>query len=183
MTTKTNISPDPFEALKKKWHHSNIMQMPRITKIVLSAGIGSIKDKKKIELVSDRLTRIAGQKVVTKGAKKSIASFKVRQGDPVGYEVTLRGKRMHGFLLKLLNVTLPRTRDFRGLQESSVDEMGNLTIGIREHTIFPETVDEDLKDVFGLAVTLVSSARNREEALDYFKAIGFPFGKSYKVEK
>ncbi|MDD4989554.1 MAG: 50S ribosomal protein L5, partial [Candidatus Pacebacteria bacterium] len=147
-----------FEHLKTKMHYKNAMQAPKMVKVVVSAGVGSLKDKKKLELVADRLKKITGQKASVKGAKKSIASFKVRQNDPVGYQVTIRGTRMYGFLDKLLNVALPRTRDFRGLNRKSIDAMGNYTIGIKEHTIFPETPDEEIKDVFGLAVTLVTNA-------------------------
>ena len=175
--TEKDIDKKIFDSLKDKWKYTNKMQLPRITKLVISAGTGSIKDKKKVELVGDRLTKIAGQKVLPKGAKKSIAAFKVRQGDPVGYQVTLRGKRMAGFIDKLLKVALPRTRDFRGISKNAVDGIGNLTIGIREHTIFPETVDEELKDVFGLAITLVTTAKSKAEGLDYFTARGFPFKK------
>jgi large subunit ribosomal protein L5 len=182
MTSK-EIENKIFESMKSDWKYTNPMQMPRLEKVVVSAGTGSFKDKKKIELVGDRLTKITGQKVVSKGAKKSIAAFKVRQGDPVGYQVTLRGKRMHGFINKLLRVAMPRTRDFRGVSINSVDEMGNMTLGLREHTIFPETVDEELKDVFGLAVTIVTTASSREEARDYFKKLGFPFKKDEKIWK
>lgn len=152
------------------------MAAPRLQKITISTGIGKVnKDKNRVALVADRLAKITGQKAAIRGAKKSIASFKVRQGDPVGMAVTLRGSRMKGFLEKLLNAVIPRIRDFRGFPESLVDEMGNLTIGLREHTVFPETADEDLKDVFGLAITFTTTAKNRGEAIDFFRGIGFPF--------
>lgn len=166
-----------FDQLKDKWHYRSVMETPKLEKIVVSVGTGSIKDKKKVELVEKRLAQITGQTPAVRGAKKSIASFKVREGDAVAYQVTLRGERMRGFLAKFLNVAIPRTRDFRGIKESVVDSLGNLTIGIREHTIFPETADEDLKDVFGMGITLVSSARNKEEALQFFHILGVPFQK------
>jgi large subunit ribosomal protein L5 len=154
------------------------MALPRLQKIVINTGIGKInKEKTRIALITDRLAKITGQKVAIRGAKKSIASFKVRQGDPVGLAVTLRGMRMYGFLEKLFNAVIPRIRDFRGFPESSVDEMGNLTIGLKEHTVFPETADEDLKDVFGLAITFTTNAKDKKEAVEFFKAIGFPFKK------
>ncbi len=167
-----------FNSLKEKWGYKNIMQTPEIKKIVISTGIGSIKDKKKKELIADRLAKITGQKAAERGAKKSIATFKVRQGDNVGFQVTLRGGIMDSFLNKLINIAFPRTRDFRGIPRKSVDSVGNLTIGIKEHTIFPETSDEDLKDVFGMAITLVSTSKNKDEAHDFFTSLGVPFSKS-----
>lgn len=155
----------------------NALALPRLEKIVVSSGVGKIKDQKRLDLIANRLAKITGQKAAPRGAKKSIASFKSRQGDVVGYAVTLRGERMWGFLNKLINIAIPRVRDFRGFETKSVDERGSLTIGLREHTIFPETADEELKDVFGLAVTLVPRAANREAALALFHALGFPFKK------
>jgi len=166
-----------FDALKAKFGYTNAMQAPKVMKAVISTGTGKIHDKGKLEVVQDRLARITGQKTAPRGAKKSIASFKVRQGDTVGYQVTLRGARMYDFLEKLIHVALPRTRDFRGLKASAIDEMGNMTIGIKEHTIFPETSDEDLRDVFGFAVTVVSSAKNRAEAEAFYRHLGFPLQK------
>jgi large subunit ribosomal protein L5 len=169
-----------FNALKGKLHYTNPMQAPRLVKIVVSTGVGSLKDKKKLELILDRLSKITGQKASPRGAKKAIATFKSRIGDIVGYQVTLRGSRMNGFLDKFLNVALPRTKDFRGLSRGSVDEMGNITIGIKEHTIFPETADEDLKDVFGLSITIVTTAKSKDEALAYLEHLGFPLRKGEK---
>ncbi len=163
--------------LEKTLGIKNHLALPRITKVVISSGTGKAKDKKRNELVSDRLNKITGQKVSPRGAKKSIASFKSRQGDIIGQAVTLRGARMYHFLDRLLNISIPRIRDFRGFDDKSVDEIGNLTIGIREHTVFPETADEDLKDVFGFAVTIVTTAKNRNQALALFRAINFPFKK------
>lgn len=169
-----------FESLKGKFEYTNPMQSPKITKVVVSSGVGKLKDKKKLELVADRLAKITGQKAAIRGAKKSIASFKVRQGDPVGYQVTLRGPRMYSFLDRLVNVALPRTRDFRGISPGAVDEMGNYTLGIKENTIFPETADEELKDVFGLGVTIVTTSKNKEETRAFLELLGFPFRKSLK---
>jgi large subunit ribosomal protein L5 len=112
-----------------------------------------------------------------RAAKKSIASFKVREGEPVGIVITLRGARMYGFLDKFLNVALPRTKDFRGLERKAVDNMGNMTLAVREHTIFPETADEELKNVFGLAITFVTTAKSRDEAMAFFELLGMPFKK------
>jgi len=169
-----------FKALEKELQLKNPMQTPRLVKVVVSSGVGKIKDKKRLELIIDRLSKITGQKAVQRGAKKAIATFKSRVGDIVGYQTTLRGARMVGFLDKLLNVSLPRTKDFRGLVRTAVDDMGNLTIGIKEHTIFPETADEDLKDVFGLAITVVTTAKGKKDALAFFEYLGFPFRKEEK---
>lgn len=166
-----------FESLKKELGFDNPMQSPRLVKVVVSAGTGSFKDKKKNDVVADRLTKITGQKPAVRGAKKSIASFKSRQGDVIGYQVTLRGKRMLDFLDRFINIALPRTKDFKGLNASAVDEMGNLTLGVKEHTIFPETIDEEIKDVFGLAVTTVTTAKDAKTAEAFFRHLGFPFKK------
>jgi len=168
-----------FELMKTNFHYKNVMAAPKVQKIILNVGTGTgvKKDKNKNTFVSDRLAKITGQKPALRGSKKSVASFKVRQGDPIGVVVTLRGKRMYAFLEKLVNVALPRTKDFRGINRSSVDNIGNLTMGIKEHTIFPETADEDIKDVFGLAITVVSSAKNKKEGLTFFELLGVPFKK------
>lgn len=175
METVQKKQNNAFAHLKSLFGFKNTMQIPRLVKVVISVGTGSFKDKKKNEIVIDRLIKISGQKPAERGAKKSIASFKVRQGDPIGYQVTLRGKRMNDFLDRFLNVALPRTKDFKGLPVSAIDEMGNLTIGVREHTIFPETTDEDLKDIFGLSVTVVTTATDKKLAEAFFRHLGFPF--------
>lgn len=164
-------------ALAKELGLKNMLALPSLEKIMLSTGVGKIKDQKRLDMIADRLARVTGQKAAPRGAKKSIASFKSRQGDIVGYAVTLRGDRMWSFLEKLINVAIPRIRDFRGFSETSVDEKGSLTIGLREHTIFPETADEELKDVFGFAITLNVKAKDRDQALALFRTIGFPFKK------
>lgn len=166
-----------YEQLKGRMGYKNPMAAPRLQKIVINIGTGSVTDKNKIEIITDRLTKITGQKPAARPARKSIASFKIREGDVIGFQVTLRGKRMYDFLEKFVNVALPRTRDFQGVNPSGVDEMGNLTIGVREHTIFPETPDEEIKDVFGFSVTLVTSARSRDEAYALFEHLGIPFRK------
>jgi len=166
-----------FDLMKDNFGYSSIMQTPKIEKIVVSIGTGSIIDKKKKALIEDRVTKITGQKPAVKKAKQSIANFKLREGSDVGYQVTLRGKRMEDFFNKLVNVALPRTKDFRGLDEKGVDEMGNYTLGIKDHTIFTETSDEELKNVFGMSVTIVTSATNKEEAIVYLAGLGWPFKK------
>ena len=166
-----------FATLKAAFGYTSPMQSPKLVKVVVSIGTGSTKDKKKVELIAERLQRITGQKPALRTAKKAIATFKSRQGDPVGYQVTLRGKRMYDFVNRLIHIALPRTKDFRGLSTSALDEMGNYTLGIKEHVVFPETADEDVKDVFGLAVTFVTTAKGKKEALAYLEHIGFPFKK------
>lgn len=166
-----------FEGLKSARGYKNPMQVPRIMKVVISSGVGSYKDKSKFKVVEDRLARITGQKASPRGAKISVASFKSRQGDVVGYQVTLRGKRMFDFLDRLLHIALPRTKDFRGISPDAADEMGNYTLGIKEHNVFPETSDEELKDVFGLAITIVTTAKSKDEVIAYLTHLGFPFKK------
>ncbi len=168
-----------YATLKGKYGYKNVMAAPRFKKVVISVGTGSgVKRNKDLnKFVSDRLAKITGQKPAPRSAKKSVASFKIRIGDPVGIMVTLRGARMYGFLDKLINLAIPRTKDFRGIDRKIVDDIGNLTMSVKEHTIFPETADEDIKDIFGLGITLVTSARNKAEATDFFELIGFPFKK------
>jgi large subunit ribosomal protein L5 len=172
---KNNTS---FAALKDAFKLKNVMQAPKIVKVVVSTGVGSQKDKKKLEMIANRMTKITGQKAAVRGAKQSISNFKTRQGDTVGYQVTLRGQRMFDFLDRLLSVALPRTRDFRGISSKSIDDMGNYNLGIREHSIFPETADEDVKDVFGLAVTVVTSSSDKALTKGFLEYIGFPFKKA-----
>lgn len=181
MTTKIQSFKErhdgAYAALKETFGYKNVMQAPKLVKVVINIGIGSLKDRKKIELITERIQKITGQKAASRSAKKSIATFKLREGEPVGLQVTLRGKRMFGFMSKLLSVALPRTRDFRGISKRAIDEMGNYTLGIKEHVIFPETADEDIKDVFGMAVTVVTSTHNVKETEAFLTYLGFPFKK------
>lgn len=167
-----------FETLKERFGYTNVMQAPLIEKVVISTGVGKIRgDKNKMDIIEDRLSKITGQKAAVCQAKKSIAQFKVREGDQAGYKVTLSGQRAIDFIDKMIHVALPRTKDFRGVNRTVVDEMGNMSIGIKEHTIFPETSDEDIRDVFGMAVTIVTSAPDREQAFAFLEHIGIPFKK------
>lgn len=185
METLKQKQAGAFAAMKTAFGYKNALSAPRIQKVVVSVGTGSgmKKDRKKNEFVTDRITKITGQKPSVKGAKQSIASFKIRQGDPVGVVVTLRGERMWSFLDKLVHVALPRTKDFRGITRSSAGELGNMTIGIREHTIFPETSDEEVSNVFGLAITIVTTAHTRPEGLAFFEYLGFPLKKEDETKK
>lgn len=166
-----------FDSLKEKFGYKNVMQAPKLVKVVISTGIGKISDKKRKEFIGEKLALITGQKAAQRQAKKSIATFKVRQGDFIGYQVTLRGDRMLDFLEKFINIALPRTRDFRGLKSSAIDDMGNMTIGVKEHNIFPETAEEDIKDVFGLAITVVTTSKDKLQTKSFLEYLGFPFAK------
>ncbi len=170
---------ESFKTLSKEFGYKNVMAAPHLVKVTVSVATGSAmkRDKKHNDLVLDRLSKITGQKATLRKAKMSVASFKTREGDQIGVAVTLRGARMIGFLDKVLNVSLPRTKDFRGLNRTSVDNMGNMTFGIKEHTIFPEIADEELKDVFGMAITIGTTATTKEEATKFFELIGIPFKK------
>jgi len=166
-------------AMKQRFGYQNDMAVPKIIKTIVNVGIGSqaLKDDKAQETISKDLALITGQKPAPTLAKKAVSGFKVRKGMIVGLKVTLRGKRMFDFLSRLVNITLPRTRDFRGLSSKSIDGGGNLSIGIKEHIIFPEISQEDIKKVFGLEISIVTNAKNREEALELFNLLGFPIKK------
>lgn len=174
MSTTKQKEQSVYEALKGEYGYTSLMQRPRITKIVVSSGVGKKRDKKQLEIIADRLAQITGQKPTARAARLSIASFKVREGDTVGMQVTLRGARMYDFIDKVIHIALPRTRDFRGLSAKAIDANGNFTIGIKDNTIFPETSEEDLKDVFGLAITIVTTAKSKAEAEAFFRHIGMP---------
>jgi len=167
-----------FKTLKDTFGYTNIMQAPKLVKVIVSTGVGKTKgDKKKMELIVNRLAKITGQKPAERLAKKSIASFKVREGQLSGFQVTLRGAKMTDFVDRLINIALPRTRDFRGIKREAVDAVGNYSLGIKEHTIFPETSDEDIKDIFGLSITFVTTAKSIPECTAFLEYLGFPFKK------
>jgi large subunit ribosomal protein L5 len=166
---------ETYDVLKEKFGYTNRFQAPRIKKVVISTGVGSVTDKNKLNLIPEKLALITGQKPSASNAKKSIAQFKVREGQLSGYKVTLRGKRAESFVDKLIHIALPRTRDFRGLSKNGVDEMGNYTLGIKENTIFPETSNEELRDVFGLSITIVTSSKTKDETIALLEHIGLPF--------
>ena len=165
--------------MKADFGWTNRMQAPQLKKVVVSVGVGRMtKEKGKVELVANRLAKITGQKPVQRGAKKAISTYKTRVGDLVGYQITLRGQRMFDFLNRLVHVALPRTKDFKGISAAGIDDVGNYTLGIKEHTVFPETADEDIKDVFGMAVTVVTSAKDKKAAKAFLDELGFPFKKA-----
>ncbi|MEN8142759.1 MAG: 50S ribosomal protein L5 [Thermodesulfobacteriota bacterium] len=164
--------------LMKEFGYSSIMQVPKLTKVVLNMGLGeAVQNPKIVEGAVNELTAIAGQKAVVTKAKKSIATFKLREGMPIGCRVTLRGEKMWDFLSKLMNVALPRVRDFRGVPPKSFDGNGNYAMGITEHIIFPE-IDYDVIDkIKGLNISIGTSARTDDEGRFLLKSLGMPFRK------
>ena len=166
------------KSLMEKFNYSSKMQAPKIEKIVLNIGVGdAVSNSKLLDDAVNELTLITGQKPVVTRAKKSIAGFKLREGQAIGCKVTLRGERMYEFLDKLVNVSLPRVRDFRGVSNNSFDGRGNYTLGIKEQTIFPEIVYDEVVKVRGMDIVFVTTAKTNEEALDLLKGFGLPFKK------
>ena len=165
--------------MEKKFGYGNVMAVPRILKVVVNSGTGKlVKDGgDKDQEVFDTIASITGQKPVKTKAKQAISGFKTRIGMEVGVKTVLRGKKMWSFLDRLVNVTLPRTKDFQGINVSSVDSNGNLNIGIKEQIIFPEVSPEKVKVLFGMQVTVTSTAKNREEGLELYRLLGFPLKK------
>ena len=162
--------------LQEKFSYANIMEVPRVTKITLNMGVGeAVGDKKVMIRAVGDMTAIAGQKPIVKNARRSVASFKIRDGWPVGCKVTLRRERMYEFLDRLVNVAIPRVRDFRGLNRKSFDGRGNFSMGVKEQIMFPE-IDYDQIDVIrGMDITITTTAKNDEEALALLQAFNFPF--------
>lgn len=164
--------------LKEKFGFKNILEIPRYKKVVVNVGFGRhSKEKDYIDNVVNTLTMISGQKPVLNKAKKAISSFKIREGMIIGAKVTIRGGRMYDFIEKLINITFPRVRDFRGISEKNVDKEGNMTIGFKENIAFPEIKAEEIEKIHGLEVSILTSAKSREEALELYKLTGFPFKK------
>ena len=169
-------------SLQKELGLDNVMAVPELDKIVINIGIGkATQDKQWIELSKSILERITGQKPMATKARKSISNFKVREGMVVGSKVTLRGERMYDFLYRLVNSTIPRFRDFYGLEpKRGFDGNGNYTLGLKEHIVFPEIGMDDVEKVHGLEVTIVTSAKDNQQALALLRALGFPFKKNKK---
>jgi len=169
---KTNAVP----ALKEKFGFTNILAVPKIEKVVINVGTGpGLKDPRFNEVVEATLQRITGQRPVKTIAKKSISNFKIREGLVIGMVVTLRGKRMYDFLEKLINITLPRVRDFRGLDPKNIDRRGTLNLGFREHIAFPEIKSDEIEKIHGMQVTVVTTAQSREQGFELLTHLGFPF--------
>jgi large subunit ribosomal protein L5 len=165
-------------ALRKKFGIANVMATPRVTKVMVNTGTGKVqRDAKSLEKLQNDLAILAGQKAAVRKARKSVASFKLREGMPIGYAATLRGKRMYDFLDRLVSLAIPRSKDFRGIAIKNVDQEGNLNFGITEHSIFPEITYESLKDIFSLQVTVVTSTKDREQGIELLRLMGVPLQK------
>ncbi|MCR9172002.1 MAG: 50S ribosomal protein L5 [bacterium] len=171
---KASIIP----ALTEKFGYKSVMQVPKLTKIVISQGIGdAVADKKLVDTAVEDLSRIAGQRAVATISKKDVSNFKLRKGMPIGTKVTLRGDNMYDFLDRLLAVALPRTRDFRGVNPKGFDGRGNFNMGVKEHIIFPEIDIDKVNRIMGMDITFVTTAENDEEGKALLDAFGFPFMK------
>ncbi len=165
-------------ALKEEFGYKNTMQIPQVTKVVLNMGLGeAVQNPKIVDGAADELGRIAGQKAIIRKAKKSIATFKLREGMPIGCSVTLRGERMYDFFSKLVNIALPRVRDFRGLSPKGFDGRGNYSMGVTEQIIFPEIDYDKIDKIKGLNITIVTSANTNEEGRALLAGMGMPFKK------
>jgi large subunit ribosomal protein L5 len=173
---KEMYNAEIIPALTKKFEYTSVMRVPKLTKIVLSQGMGeAVADKKLIDTAAEELSRIAGQKAITTISKKDISNFKLRKGMPIGTKVTLRGNKMYEFLDRLIAVALPRTRDFRGINPKGFDGRGNFNLGVREHIIFPEIDIDKTNRILGMDISFVTTANTDEEGNALLDAFGFPF--------
>ena len=176
MNLKEHYQKNVIPEMQKKFGYKNILSTPRITKLVVNVGISSgLKDERARELIKETVTLVSGQRPIEKKAKKSVAGFKVRQGQVVGLMTTIRGQRMYDFLERLTWLTFPRIRDFRGLQSGIMDKHGNATIGFRDALAFPEIKAGDAQRQHGLEITVVTTAKTQAEGLELLKLMGFPF--------
>ncbi len=163
-------------ALKQKFSYQSIMQVPKIEKICINKGMGvAVSDKKLIDVALEEITTISGQKAVSTKSKKAISNFKLREDMPIGVRVTLRGHKMYEFLDRLMNIALPRVRDFRGVSAKGFDGRGNYTLGVKEQIIFPEISIDKVNKISGMDITFVTSAKTDEESYELLKAFGMPF--------
>lgn len=176
MNLKEKYKKEITPKMAGKFGYKNLLAVPKLTKVVINSGVGrNAKDKNFIDGVSSSLERISGQKPIATKAKQSISAFKTRKGMIIGVAVTLRGQRMYDFTEKLINITFPRVRDFRGLSAKQVDNRGNLAVGFKEHIAFPEIKADEVDNIHGLQVCLATTAKTYEEGLALFKLMGFPF--------
>ncbi|WP_091652844.1 MULTISPECIES: 50S ribosomal protein L5 [Algoriphagus] len=174
---------DIVPALKEKFQYSSVMQVPKLSKIVLNKGIGAaVADKKLVDQGVEELSLITGQRAVSTKAKTSVSNFKLREGMPIGAKVTLRGEKMYEFLDRLMTVALPRVRDFKGISDKGFDGRGNYTLGVTEQIIFPEISIEKVNRISGMDITFVTTANTDEESLALLKAFGMPFVNKNKEE-
>lgn len=172
----TQYKEEIVPKLVEEFNYQSVMAVPKLEKVVVNVGLGDAKeDQKLLDIVVDEIAVITGQKPTITRAKKSVANFKIREGMPIGVKVTLRGNQMYEFVYKVINITLPRIRDFRGVSSKSFDGRGNYSLGIREHTVFPEISVDNVDTVHGLEITIVTSAKTDEEAHALLKMMGMPF--------
>jgi large subunit ribosomal protein L5 len=175
MQIKDKYNKKAIPEMQKKFGFKNVMQVPRIEKVVVNVGIGKfLKDGNQIQDIKESIRIITGQNPLMTKAKTSIAGFKTREGMEIGVKTTIRGKRKWDFLDRLVGAAIPRIRDFRGIKKSAIDARGNLNLGIKEHMIFPEILPEQVKNIFSLQVNVATTAKNHEEGLELFKQLGFP---------
>src|SRR3954454_25021279 len=175
---KEKFKPEVTPALMSKFEYTSVMQVPKVDKIVINMGVGeAVQNTKALDAAVEDLTIISGQKPVVTKAKKSIAGFRLREGMPIGTKVTLRGERMYEFLDKLISVSLPRVRDFRGVSKKSFDGRGNYTLGVKEQLIFPEIDYDKVSKVRGMDIVIVTTANTDEEARELLTQFGMPFQK------
>ena len=190
MSTKTNsprladkYKKEVVPALMKKFSYKTVMQAPKLTKICLNRGVnGAVTDKKLIDIAIDELSNITGQKAVATMSKKDISNFKLRKNMPIGARVTLRGVKMYEFLDRLVSVSLPRVRDFKGINDKAFDGRGNYTLGVTEQIIFPEIDIDKVNKITGLDITFVTTAGTNEEAFELLKELGMPFKNVKKTD-
>ena len=177
-TLKEKYNKEIVPALKEKFNYSSVMEVPRLEKIVINIGVGDgAREEKFIEAAKNELAEITGQQPVVTKAKKSIAGFKLREGQPIGVKVTLRGERMYNFMEKLIRVALPRVRDFRGISSKAFDGFGNYTLGIKDQLIFTEVNYDDVVKLRGMDIVFVTTAKTNEEAFALLDSFGMPFRK------
>ena len=175
---KDKYQAEVLPVLKQDFGYQNVMEVPHVTKIVVNIGLGeALQNAKALDNATNDMTLITGQKPIVRKARKSIATFKLRQGNPVGIKVTLRGDRMYDFLDRLMNVALPRMRDFRGVSPDAFDGRGNYTLGLQEQLVWPEIDYDTIDKVRGMEITIVTSAKTDEEARRLLQLFGMPFGK------
>ncbi len=173
---KERFVTEVVSSLKEKFQYKSVMQVPKITKIVINKGVGAaVSDKKLVDVAVEEITLIAGQRAVATISKKAISNFKLRENMPIGVKVTLRGDRMYEFLDRLTTVSLPRVRDFKGVSEKGFDGRGNYTLGVKEQIIFPEMSIDKVAKISGMDITFVTSAKTDEEAYALLVAVGMPF--------
>jgi len=178
---KEKYKKEIMQALKTKFQYKSVMQVPKIEKICINKGMGiAVSDKKLIDVALDEITQITGQKAVPTRSKKDISNFKLRANVPIGVRVTLRGDNMYEFLDRLMNIALPRVRDFRGVSPKGFDGRGNYTLGVKEQIIFPEISIDKVTKISGMDITFVTNAKSDEESYELLKAFGMPFANASK---